>query len=385
VEPSAETDLQAWLIERVVATFAHIEQVDDAGLRRLVAAALNGSVAGSRLPLAEKRRIADEVLHAMRGLGVLQPLFDDPTVTEIMVNGPDDVFFERDGRLYRHPRGFPDRKRLTDLIVSFFARADRAISETEPLSDLRLPDGSRAHAALPPAAPDGPVFTIRKFTGVRPDLDTLVRSDFLSQDAADFLQRAVRERRSLFLSGGTGTGKTTFLNVLSASILPEERVVTIEDSAELRLQGLPNLVRLESRGALPDGGGAVTLSHLIRAALRMRPDRIIVGEVRGAESLDMLQAMNTGHAGSLSTGHANSATDMLSRLATLALAPSGLPYAALVRQVATAVELVVHLTRLPDGRRAVREIVRTHGVDGESFRVETLFQREGGGPLVRTA
>ncbi len=385
MDPSNESDLQAWLIDRVVGSFAHVEQVDDAGLRRLVAAALNGSAAGGRLPLADKQRIAEEVLHAMRGLGVLQSLFDDPAVTEIMVNGPDSVFFEREGRLFRHPRGFHDRKRLTDLIVGFFARADRAVSETEPLADLRLPDGSRAHAALPPVAPDGPVFTIRKFTGLRPDLETLVLTDFLSQEAADFLQEAVRARRSLFLSGGTGTGKTTFLNVLSASIPPDERVVTIEDSAELRLQGLPNLVRLESRGALPDGGGAVTVSHLIRAALRMRPDRIIVGEVRGAESLDMLQAMNTGHAGSLSTGHANSAGDMLSRLALLALAPSGLPYAALVRQVASAVDLVVHLTRLPDGRRAVREIVRTLGAEGEAFRTETLFSREGGGPLVRTA
>ena len=384
MERAGERDLQTWLIDRVVGSFDHVEQVDDASLRRLVASTLNGSAVGARLSLVEKQRLSEEVLHAMRGLGVLQPLYDDPEVTEIMVNGPDAVFFERNGRLYRHPRGFSSRKALTDLIVGFFARADRSVSESEPLADLRLPDGSRAHAALPPVAPDGPVFTIRKFTGIRPDMETLVRTDFLGQDAADFLQNAVRERRSLFVSGGTGTGKTTFLNVLSASIPAEERVVTIEDSAELRLQGLPNLVRLEARGALPDGGGAVSLTHLIRASLRMRPDRILVGEVRGPESLDMLQAMNTGHAGSLSTGHANSAEDMLARLATLALGPSGLPYAAVVRQVASAVELVVHLVRLPGGRRVVREVLRTLGAEGESFRTEMLFARKGDGPLVRT-
>jgi pilus assembly protein CpaF len=384
MESSADSGLQTWLIDRVVASFDQVDQIDDATLRRLVAGALNGSAVGARLSLVEKQRLAEEVLHAMRGLGILQPLYDDPSVTEIMVNGPDAVFFERDGRLHRYARGFPDRKRLTDLIVGFFARSDRSISESEPLADLRLPNGSRAHAALPPVAPDGPVFTIRKFTGICPDLETLVHTGFLSQDAADFLQAAVRERHSLFISGGTGTGKTTFLNVLSASIPSDERVVTIEDSAELRLQGLPDLVRLEARGALPDGGGAVGLSQLIRASLRMRPDRILVGEVRGAEALDMLQAMNTGHAGSLSTGHANSAEDMLVRLATLALAPSGLPYAAVVRQVASAVELVVHLVRLPDGRRVVREVIRTLGPDGESFRTETLFSRKGGGPLVRT-
>jgi pilus assembly protein CpaF len=385
VDRMPETDLQAWLADRVVRSFGQVERVDDAALRRLAAAALNGSAAGARLSIEERRQVVEETLHAMRGLGVLQPLFDDPSVTEIMVNGPDAVFYERNGRLFRHPRGFADRKRLADLVVGFFARGDRAIGETEPLADLRLPDGSRAHAALPPVAPDGPVFTIRKFTGIRPDMGALVASGFLSAEASDFLQAAVRERRSLFISGGTGTGKTTLLNVLSASIPPEERVVTIEDSAELRLQGLPDLVRLEARGPLPDGGGAVGLPQLIRAALRMRPDRIIVGEVRGAESLDMLQAMNTGHAGSLSTGHANSAADMLSRLAMLALAPSGLPYAAVVRQVASAVELVVHLVRLPDGRRAVQEIVRTLGAEGESFRTAPLFVREGGGPLVRAS
>ncbi|MBN1891252.1 MAG: CpaF family protein, partial [Clostridiales bacterium] len=263
------------------------------------------------MTLSEKRDLALSIFNSMRRLDVLQPMMEDPGITEIMVNGFDCVFFERDGFLFDSDIHFKDQETLQAVLTHFFSRANRPLNEASPIADLRLPDGSRANAVLPPIAPDGPILTIRKFTGIRPNMESLIRQEFISEEAADYLAEAVKNKQTIFICGGTGSGKTTFLNTLSSFIPKDERVVTIEDSAELSLQGLNNLVRLEARLPGPDGQGGINIGQLIRTALRMRPDRIIVGEVRGSEAADMLHALHTGHPGSLCTGHANSCVEML--------------------------------------------------------------------------
>jgi pilus assembly protein CpaF len=251
------------------------------------------------------------------------------------------------------------------------------------VADLRLPDGSRANAVLSPVAPDGPIFTIRKFTGVRPDIETMISQGFLSASAADYLSSSVRARKTIFLCGGTGSGKTTFLNTLSSFIPAEERVVTIEDSAELSLQGLQNLVRLEARLPGPDGQGEISIGQLIRTALRMRPNRIIVGEVRGSEAADMLHALHTGHPGSLCTGHANSCEEMLTRLATMVLAGSALPFDAVIRQIVMGVDILVHIVRTSEGKRMIDEIVEVGPLENNQFTVIPIFLYKEGEGLVK--
>ena len=310
--------------------------------------------------------------HRIRGFDILQPLIDDEDTTEIMVNGPDRIFYEKYGVLHQYDQAFENRKRLTDLIMRFFAKENRSICESEPIADVRLADGSRANAVLFPVAPDGPVLTIRKFTGVKPDMDTLIKCGFISRSKADYLIHAVEEKRNIFISGGTGTGKTTFLNVLSRFIPADDRIITIEDSSELKLQNAPNWVRLEARQASPGGSDEITISHLIRCALRMRPDRIIIGEVRGKEATDMLWAMNTGHQGSLCTGHGNSAHDMLSRLCMMVQQASSLPVNVINSLLAGAVHIVVHLKRLPDKGRCVDKIIEIKGYSEGMFQVEEI-------------
>lgn len=357
--------LKERIIQEVLAAARMTADPDDETYRRMIAQACVRSTEGQRMTLAGRRTLAAEVFHAMRGLDVLQPLLEDPGITEIMVVGPDRIYVEREGRIAGTNLRFDSQGRLEEVIRTFFARGDRSISETAPIADLRLPDGSRAHAVLPPVAPEGPLLTIRKFTGIRPSLDVLAGAGTLSPETAGFLRDAVRRRRTLFISGGTGSGKTTFLNALAAEIAPEERIVTVEDSAELRFEGHPHHVRLEARQPGPDGAGGIGLDLLIRASLRMRPDRLIVGEVRGPEAYDMLQALNTGHPGSLCTGHANSPGDMVERIITLCMAASRLQYAVVQRMVASALDLVVHLRRDPDGRRRVDQVVRiVLGQDG---------------------
>ncbi len=357
-------------------------EIDDETFRRIIAEIISSETQSMRMPLEEKRDLAVQIFNRMRRLGVLQPMMEDPQITEIMVNGPDRVFYEKHGRLYRSPVVFRDAKALEELITNFFSRANRPLNEASPIADLRLPDGSRANAVLPPVAPDGPIFTIRKFTGVRPDIEEMIRQGFLSREAADFLCDAVRNKRTIFLCGGTGSGKTTFLNTLSSFIPEDERIVTIEDSAELTLQGLKNLVRLEARLPGPDGQGEITIGQLIRTALRMRPNRIIVGEVRGGEAADMLNALHTGHPGSLCTGHANSCLEMLTRLSTMVLSGSSLPYEAIVRQIVMGVDLLVHITRSADGTRRLDEIVETGPIRNGEFTVRTLFRWKEGDGLV---
>ena len=264
------------------------DELDDQAFQEIIADIINQSDKYHKLPLEEKRQLAITLFNRMRRLDILQPLMDNEQITEIMVNGPNKIFFEQNGQLYPSDLQFESAESLSQLILHFFSSANRPLNEACPIADLRLPDGSRANAVLPPIAPDGPIFTIRKFTGIRPDIQTLIRSGFISSDAAQYLSSAVRERKTIFLCGGTGSGKTTFLNVLSSFIPKTERVVTIEDSAELSLQGITNLVRLESRLPGPDGHGGVDIGQLIRTALRMRPDRIIKGAFSYSNSVNLL-------------------------------------------------------------------------------------------------
>lgn len=318
------------------------------------------------LPLEEKVRLKTEIFHAIRGLDILEELLSDEAVTEIMVNGPTHIFYEKGGRLYLWEKQFSSEERLRDVIQKMAAGANRVVNEASPIADTRLSDGSRVNIVLPPAALDGPAVTIRKFSKVPYTMERLMQMGAISEQAREYLLQAVQMRRNIFISGGTGSGKTTFLNALSAYIPEEERVITIEDAAELQIRTVPNLVRMEVRNANTEGCSAVTVRDLIKTALRMRPSRIIVGEVRGAEALDMLQAMNTGHEGSLSTGHANSAEDMLSRLETMVLQGSDIPLFAVRKQIASAIDIFVQLHRRRDGSRGVVQICETEGLrDGE--------------------
>jgi pilus assembly protein CpaF len=308
------------------------------------------------LPAADRERVAERIVRDSVGLGPLEVLLADPAVEEVMVNGPGSVYIERRGLLEATEVAFADEDELRNTIERILAPLGRRVDELSPMVDARLADGSRVNVVIPPLAIDGPALSIRRFGATRPDPDALVAMGTMTAAERHQLERAVAERRSVLVSGGTGSGKTTMLNALSSFIGSGERVVTIEDAAELRLQQ-PHVVRLESRPAGVEGKGEVTIRDLLRNALRMRPDRIVIGEVRGTEALDLLTALNTGHDGALSTVHANSPTDALRRLETLALmAGVGLPHAAVVEQVQRGIDLVVHLQRLPDGSRRVTEI-----------------------------
>lgn len=320
-----------------------------------------------------KKRLMDAVFNAKRRLDALQPLLDDAGITEIMVNGPDRIFVERRGRITRENLRFESEEKLYHIIQTIVSKVNRVINESSPIVDARLRDGSRVHAVLPPVALDGPVLTIRKFPDTPYTMDTLVEMGSLTAEAAEFLHKLVKARYNIFVSGGTGSGKTTFLNALSNFISSDERIVTIEDSAELKIHGIPNLVRTETRNANTEGRGEIAIRDLIRASLRMRPDRIIVGEVRGAEALDMLTAMNTGHDGSMSTGHANSSRDMLSRLETMILCAAVLPLEAIRQQIASAIEIVIFLARLRDSSRKVLEIMEVVGVEQGQIRLNPLY------------
>ena len=295
--------------------------------------------------LAEKKQLQKMLFDTMRRLDILQELIDDPEVTEIMINGPERIFVERKGKLTEWDKHFSSKQRLEDMVQQIVSFSNRAVSKAHPIADARLPDGSRVNVVLDPVALDGPVVTIRRFPRDPITMDQLIEWGSVTAEAVEFLREAVRVGRNLFISGGTGSGKTTFLNALSQFIPEQERVITIEDNAELQIRHIPNLVRLEARNANTEGMGEITIRDLIRSALRMRPNRIVVGEVRGGEAVDMLQAMNTGHDGSLSTGHANSTSDMVSRLEMMVLMGIEIPLDAVRRQIASAIDLFVHLGR----------------------------------------
>ena len=308
--------------------------------------------------------IVQQIYSSIRGFGLLDSIIDDDTITEVMINGPENVFIEQNGRLFKLDKQFESQRRLEDIIQRIVGLAGREVNQANPICDTRLPDGSRVNVVLPPIALCGPTVTIRKFSKTPMTIEKLIEYGSITQEIADKLQLLVKAKYNIFISGGTGSGKTTFLNALSNYIPKDERVITIEDSAELQIEGIENLVSLETRNANTSGAGQITIRDLIKSSLRMRPERIIVGEVRGGEALDMLQAMDTGHDGSLSTGHANSTQDMLSRLETMVLqGAAGLPLEAIRQQIASAVDIIIHLSRLRDKSRKTMEICEVVGYE----------------------
>lgn len=326
------------------------------------------------LTAAEKRRLVRRVFDSFRGLDVLQPLVDNPTITEIMINSHQDIFIEQDGEVKKLGLQFESQSRLEDIIQSIVGTVNRVVNESTPIVDARLKDGSRVNIVLPPIALNGPTMTIRKFPESPMTMDDLVGRGALTEEAAEQLRILVKGKYNIFIGGGTGSGKTTFLNALSQYIPPDERVITIEDSAELKIVTVPNLVSLETRNANTEGRGEIAIRDLIRSSLRMRPNRIVVGEVRGSEALDMLQAMNTGHDGSLSTGHANSTQDMISRLETMVLSGADLPISVVRQQISSAIDIFVHLSRLRDRSRRVTEISEVIGMEGGEVLLNPLYR-----------
>lgn len=308
------------------------------------------------ISMQEKQRLRKEIFNAIRKLDILQELIEDNSITEIMINGAKKIFVEKNGAIYPSDKAFVSEKKLEDVVQQIVSQANRIINEANPIVDSRLSDGSRVNIVLPPIAMDGPTITIRKFPDKPITIEKLLEYESITAEAADFLKLLVISGYNIFISGGTGSGKTTFLNVLSNFIPSNERIITIEDSAELQIRNIPNIVRLEVRNANTEGNNGITIRDLIKTSLRMRPDRIIVGEVRDAAAIDMLQALNTGHDGSLSTGHANSPADMLSRLESLVLLGAEIPLLAVRKQIASAIDIIVHLGRLRDRSRRVLEI-----------------------------
>ena len=329
-----------------------------------------------RLTVEQRLRLKKELFDSMRRLDVLQFFVEDPTVTEIMINGRDHIFVERNGRLTRLDLSFDSKERLSDVIQQIVAGCNRVVNEASPIVDARLSDGARVNVVMDPVAINGPIVTIRRFPQKPITMEQLMAFGSITKEAAEFLERLVKAHYNIFISGGTGSGKTTFLNALSAYAQRDERIITIEDSAELQLLGVDNLVRLETRNGNTSGCREITIRELIRTSLRMRPDRIIVGEVRGAEAMDMLQCLNTGHDGSMSTGHANSARDMLSRLENMVLMGMELPLAAIRQQIASGIDLIVHLGRLRDKSRKVLEIAEVLGYQDGEVQLATLFAFE---------
>lgn len=326
------------------------------------------------IPLAEKNRLRKELFYSVRKLDILQILLEDSSITEIMVNGPKHIFVERYGKIEKCDLRFSSREKLMDVVMQIVGRCNRVINESKPIVDARLENGDRVNVVISPVALDGPILTIRRFPKEAITMETLISYGTLTRQAADFLKDLVRKKYTIVVGGGTSTGKTTFLNALSAYIPKEERVITIEDNAELQLQGLPNLVRLEAKEANMEGAISVSIRELIRTALRMRPDRIIVGEVRGAEAVEMLfSAVNTGHRGSLCSAHANSCYDMVSRLETMVLMGLDIPMEAIDRQIASGIDVLLHLGRMPDGSRKLVEIAEVVGYKDGQVCLQPLY------------
>ncbi len=332
---------------------------------------------GREVSLDEKVDIVERVFSSIRGLGLLDLIMKDDSITEVMINGPKEIFIEKNGRLQQLKDQFDSERQLEDIIQRIVGLAGREVNQANPIVDTRLQDGSRVNVVLPPISLKGPIVTIRKFSKQPMTIQQLIKYGSITQEIADVLELLVRAKYNIIVSGGTGSGKTTFLNALSNYIPHDERIITIEDSAELQITGVDNLVSLETRNANSSGSGAITMQDLIKSALRMRPERIIVGEVRGAEALDMLQAMNTGHDGSLSTGHANSTKDMLSRLETMVLrGADNLPLQAVQQQIASAVDIIIQLSRLRDKSRKTMEITEVVGYANGEIILNPLYKFE---------
>jgi len=352
------------------------KEVEDEELTRIIYRVLREAESREYLPLNVKTALGRELFNAFRKLDLLEEFLEDDEITEVMINGTQNIFYEKKGRIFQSDKRFLSKEKLEDVIQQIVAGANRLVNEASPIVDARLADGSRVNVVLAPIALNGPIVTIRKFPTESITMKQLIAWNSISEEVAEFLALLVESGYNIFISGGTGSGKTTFLNALSQYIPKDERIITIEDNAELRILDVPNLVSLEARNANVEGTGEVTIRQLIKSALRMRPDRIIVGEVRSAEAIDMLQAVNTGHDGSLSTGHANSPEDMLSRLETMVLMGMELPLTAIRRQIASGIDVIVHLGRLRDKSRKLLEVSEVMDYREGEIHLQTVYRYE---------
>lgn len=367
---TAVKELKAKIFE-----FCNLNTMSDEQLEEKIEEFSEEYLSDQYVTIEEKVDICEQVFSSIRGLGLLDSIIKDDNITEVMINGPSHIFIEKNGRLSQLEQTFEDERQLEDVIQKIVGLAGREVNQANPIVDTRLPDGSRVNVVLPPISMKGATVTIRKFSKTPMTVEQLLKYGSITPEVAHVLELLVRAKYNIFISGGTGSGKTTFLNAVSNFIPKDERVITIEDSAELQITGIDNLVSMETRNANTSGNGAITIRDLIKSSLRMRPERIIVGEVRGGEALDMLQAMNTGHDGSLSTGHANSTHDMLSRLETMVLqGAEGLPLEAIRQQIASAVDIIIHLSRLRDKSRKTMEISEILGYENGVIQVNPIYQ-----------
>lgn len=361
-------------LKKIVTEELPLSQLSDEELTASIEEIVEEQIKGRYYSIQARVDLVQQVYSSIRGFGLLDTIISDDAVTEIMINGPDNVFIEKNGRLTKLNAAFESEKRLEDIIQRIVGKAGREVNRANPICDTRLADGSRVNVVLPPISLCGPILTIRKFSKNPMTVEKLIEYGSITEEIAEKLELLVKAKYNIFISGGTGSGKTTFLNALSNFIPKDERVITIEDSAELQITGIENLVSLEARNANASGAGQVTIRELIKSSLRMRPERIVVGEVRGEEALDMLQAMNTGHDGSLSTGHANSTEDMLSRLETMVLqGASGLPLEAIRQQIGSAIDIIIHLSRLRDKTRKTVEITEVVGYENGKIVLNPLY------------
>lgn len=369
----ASADNITFLQDSIIGRMDLSRQMSEEEIRELIDEEISKEGKERHLTLDIKAILRREIYHTIRELGILQDLIDDPEITEIMVNGTEPIFVEKEGKINRLSVSFESEEKLNHVIQQIVSKCNRVINEASPIVDARLKDGSRVSAVLAPIALNGPILTIRRFPREAITMEQLISMNSITREAAEFLKKLVQAGYNILVSGGTGSGKTTFLNVLSGFVPETERVITIEDSAELQLQNLPNLVRLETRNANVDGCHEITIRDLIKASLRMRPDRLIVGEVRGKEAVDMLQSVNVGHYG-MTTVHANSVRDVVSRLETMVLMGMDLPLNAIRKQIVSGFDLMIHLGRLRDGSRRVLEIAEPLSVTGEEVQIQTLFR-----------
>lgn len=361
-------------IKKIVTDELPLSRLSDDELTAEIESIVDEQTRGQYYPIQVKVQLVQQVYSSIRGFGILDSIISDDTITEVMINGPENIFIEKSGQLTKLDAEFESTRKLEDIIQRIVGMAGREVNQANPICDTRLPDGSRVNVVLPPIALCGPTVTIRKFSKNPMTIEKLIEYGSITQEIADKLEMLVRAKYNIFISGGTGSGKTTFLNALSNYIPKDERVITIEDSAELQITGIDNLVSMETRNANASGAGAISIRDLIKSSLRMRPERIVVGEVRGGEALDMLQAMNTGHDGSLSTGHANSTEDMLSRLETMVLqGASGLPLEAIRQQIGSAIDIIIHLSRLRDKSRKTMEITEVVGYENGKIILNPLY------------
>ncbi len=361
-------------VRRYVQENLPLSRLSDDELRDKIEEIVSLKIQNVYCSIDQRVSIIQQVYSSIRGFGLLDSIISDDTITEVMINGPENIFIEKSGRLFKLDKQFEDQRKLEDVIQRIVGLAGREVNQANPICDTRLPDGSRVNVVLPPIALCGPTVTIRKFSKTPMTIEKLIAYGSITEEIAKKLEMLVKAKYNIFISGGTGSGKTTFLNALSNYIPHDERVITIEDSAELQIVNIDNLVSLETRNANASGSGQITIRDLIKSSLRMRPERIIVGECRGGEALDMLQAMNTGHDGSLSTGHANSTRDMLSRLETMVLQGSeGLPLEAIRQQIASAVDIIIHLSRLRDKSRKTMEITEVVGYENGRVVLNPLY------------